>query len=811
MHFSSKTMRTLLLAAPLVIPSVSAIAETHPKHYTPISETSPMLPDTSRVVEVDEAVVVASPKETSRLRWQPLASSSYDAATLALRGVERTTDLSALAPNLYMPSYGSKITSAVYIRGIGTRMNTPAVGLYVDNVPYLDKSAYNFSFTGIERIDVLRGPQGTLYGRNAMGGLIRIYTANPLTHRGTEIELGGSTHNGGRKASFNTFLHPRKGLALSLSGYYNGSEGFYENITTGKKADGGDAGGVRLRLAHRYSDLLKIDFNAGYEYSDERACPYFYDGAVGKDGNITSPNDDPYADLRGLISANHTSRYRRSMFNSGLNLTWFAPKFTVSSITAYQMLRDRLHMDQDFISPDIYTLTQSQRMHNFTEEISLKSLPGRRWNWTTGLFSFYQNLNTECPVTFNTEGVSYLNSMLSGVFKGLQQNYPQMPAMGLTLNNANIGFLSSMHTPSVGAALFHESTIKDVWVPGLSFTAGLRLDYDHRSLDLQSLMSSPVAYSFWMGSPYAAQSKDPVAPHVEGDLNDNTWQLLPKFGLQYELGNHRGNVYATAAKGYRAGGYNIQAYSDLAQAALQRELMLGAMGKMASAMGQFIPSVPDVETLSYKPETSWNYEVGAKLNFFDGALRADVAAFWLQTRNQQLARFAESGMGRVMVNAGRSRSIGMEASLRGALLSDRLMLTANYGFTDARFTSHNLGDGTDYTDNRVPFVPRHTFTAAADFSQKVSGERFVRSAGGGVAVNSAGNIVWDEANSFSQPFHATLDAYLAVQLAGNIGLKIWGRNLTDTRYATFSFDSMSRRYTQLGAPRHFGADLTIKF
>ena len=490
-----------------------------------------MLPDTSKVVEVDEAVVVASPKETSRLRQQPLASSSYNAETLALRGVERTTDLSALAPNLYMPSYGSKITSAVYIRGIGARMNTPAVGLYVDNVPYLDKSAYNFSFNGIERIDVLRGPQGTLYGRNAMGGLIRVYTANPLTHHGTEIELGGSTHNGGRKASFNTFLHPRESLALSLSGYYNGSNGFYHNTTTDEAADGGNAGGLRLRLAHRYSDLLKIDFNAGYEYSDERACPYFYDGAVGEDGHITSPDEDPYADLRGQISANHTPRYRRSMFNSGLNLTWFAPKFTVSSITAYQMLRDRLHMDQDFIRPDIFTLTQSQRMHNLTEEISLKSLPGRRWNWATGLFAFYQNLNTECPVTFYTDGVSYLNSVLSGVFSGLQQSHPQMPAMGLTLNNASIGFLSNMHTPSVGAALFHESTIKDVGVPGLSFTAGLRLDYDHRSLDLHSFMNSPVAYSFWMGSPYAAQSKDPVAPQVEGNLRDDTWQLLPKFGL----------------------------------------------------------------------------------------------------------------------------------------------------------------------------------------------------------------------------------------------------------------------------------------
>ena len=77
--------------------------------------------------------------------------------------------LTGLVPNFYMPDYGPRLTSAIYIRGIGSRINTPAVGLYVDNVPYLDKSAFDFNTYDIERIDVLRGPQSTLYGRNAMG------------------------------------------------------------------------------------------------------------------------------------------------------------------------------------------------------------------------------------------------------------------------------------------------------------------------------------------------------------------------------------------------------------------------------------------------------------------------------------------------------------------------------------------------------------------------------------------------------------------------------------------------------------------
>ena len=87
--------------------------------------------------------------------------------------------LSGLIPNIFIPEYGSKLTTSIYIRGIGSRINTPAIGLYVDNIPYIDKSAFDFNYSDIERIDVLRGPQGTLYGRNTMGGLIKDSTNIP--------------------------------------------------------------------------------------------------------------------------------------------------------------------------------------------------------------------------------------------------------------------------------------------------------------------------------------------------------------------------------------------------------------------------------------------------------------------------------------------------------------------------------------------------------------------------------------------------------------------------------------------------------
>ena len=121
--------------------------------------------DTLRQYEIDEAVVVASPKETSSFNKQPVSVTLFSKAALQRIDAQSIKSMANFAPNFFMSNYGSRLSSAVYIRGIGSRINTPAVGLYVDNIPYVDKSAYDFSFLDVTRVDVLRGPQGTLYGR----------------------------------------------------------------------------------------------------------------------------------------------------------------------------------------------------------------------------------------------------------------------------------------------------------------------------------------------------------------------------------------------------------------------------------------------------------------------------------------------------------------------------------------------------------------------------------------------------------------------------------------------------------------------
>ena len=173
-------------------------------------------------------------------------------------------------------------------------------------------------------------------------------------------------------------------------------------------------------------------------------------------------------------------------------------------------------------------------------------------------------------------------------------------------------------------------------------------------------------------------------------------------------------------------------------------------------------------------------------------------------------------MGRTVVNAGKSRSYGAELSLRAALADNRLALTATYGYTHATFRHYDMGqnadgESVDYTGHRVPFVPAHTASLAADWTQRFDGTGFVRSLTVGADATGAGRIYWDEANSMSQPFYVLLGAHVDVSLARNVTLSLWGKNLTATLFDTFRFDNMNRRFAQRGVPRHFGIDVRAHF
>ena len=267
--------RLILLAASLAATGLQTYA-------LPTEESAD---DSTQVRDIEEVVIVYTPKETGKLRDMPTAASLFDRTDLDNRHSTSLKELSAYVPNFYMPDYGSGLTSSAYIRGIGSRINTPAVGLYVDNVGYADKTAYDIELADVERVDVLRGPQATLYGRNAMGGLLRVFTRNPFHYQGTDIRLGTSVNDRGYQVSASHYQKTKHNLAYALSGFYRYSEGFFENVTRHEPAGGNETGGGRARLIWLPAEAWKLDFSTDYSYREDRGYPYRYLGAA--EGEVT--------------------------------------------------------------------------------------------------------------------------------------------------------------------------------------------------------------------------------------------------------------------------------------------------------------------------------------------------------------------------------------------------------------------------------------------------------------------------------------------------------------------------------------------
>ena len=779
-----------------------------PAYSLPTNENISAPADTTRVIDIEEVVVIATPKENNRLRQQPISATSFSQGDMRNNSVTSVKSLSGLVPNLFIPDYGSKLTTSVYVRGIGSRINTPAVGLYVDNIPFIDKSAFDFNYSDIERIDVLRGPQGTLYGRNTMGGLIRVFTKSPFTYQGTDISLGAATYNN-YKASVNHYHRISDKFAFSAGAFYEHEGGFFENVARdNEKIDKGDEVGGRMRAIWLPKDNLKLDFTVNYEYSNQGGYPYQL--------TSLSETDIYYQDLKGdlgKVAYNNECGYMRHLLNGGLNLEHQAENFILSSVTGFQYLKDEMNLDQDFTRKNVYTMAQRQNSKTISEEIVLKSKPGRRWQWTTGVSGFYQWLDTEGPVTFHEDGISSLmENNVNGIFKKIKEEKPMMPDMSLDITDNNILIGGNFKSPMLSTGIYHQSTINDIIFDGLSFTAGLRMEYEKYWLDYNS--NTNINFDFKiavMPMPFKGLNS---SPKVNGNISHDYIQLLPKFALQYDF-NKNNNIYASVTKGYRSGGYNIQMFSEI----VQGEMINGMIsvldekshGMVSQMGGDKIPHYDFniQETTLYKPEYSWNYEIGSHMTMFDGRLQADVAAFYMDTHDQQISRFAASGLGRVTVNAGKSRSIGGELALK-AQITDVFSLNGNYGYTHATFTDYVVSDEVNYNGNYVPFVPEHTFTVGGQYIFRMKSGAWLDNIIVNANYKGAGRIYWTEQNNAYQDLYGTLNGRISLN-KGNGQIGIWINNALNTDYQAFYFESMNRGFAQMGRPMQIGVDLRCRF
>ena len=299
--------------------------------------------------------------------------------------VHDLSQLSQYVPSFVMPAYGSRLTSSMYVRGIGSRINNPAVGVYYDNIPLMSKAAFNNHFYMLDRVDVLRGPQGTLYGQNTEGGLVRLYSKNPMRYQGTDIKLGIGTGLW-RNVEVAHHHRPSEKLAFTVAGFYSGLKGFFNNQNFDEKNDKSLEAGGKVRLMYAPTKKLTFDWTADYQWVNQNGFGY---GELNLDNNNVS---DPATTIM--------NGYKRNMLNTGLNISYNMDKLLFTSTTSYQFLQDNMTMDQDYMTPDYLQLSQRQKMNALTQEFVLRTHDTSRWQHATGLFASYQWLRTDAPVCF---------------------------------------------------------------------------------------------------------------------------------------------------------------------------------------------------------------------------------------------------------------------------------------------------------------------------------------------------------------------------------------------------------------------------
>lgn len=444
-----------------------------------------------KTVGLSEVTVVEFKKTKENLATNSV--SIVDSGFVNRHELQSITELTAVVPNFYMPEYGSKQNTPVYIRGVGAKTKGSAVGFYVDGIPHFENSSFDVDMSNIASVTVFRGPQGTLYGRNAIGGIINVSTVSPLAYQGTQFKLGYGSHN---DALFQFSHYNKLGskVGYSVAGGYHYNDGFHRNMFTNKYADQVKDAYGRVALVWLLDNKWFLRVNSMLDYSNQGGYPY------GKYNRLTGETE--------AVNYNRYSSYRRLLSTSGLNIRYAGENVSFSSQTAFQYIRDRQGIDQDFTSNDTYFVKNRLKQTMLSQEFMLKSNNSSRYQWLWGAFAMTQHIN-------NTVETQYI-----------------------TKDNA---FPTHYRIPVNALAIYHQSTIK--LFSGFSFIAGLRWDYENSTLKY-------LRETYQLSTDGARTE----VKNVNSSLHFN--QITPKFALQYQDERNNNSYYFSVTRGYKAGGFN---------------------------------------------------------------------------------------------------------------------------------------------------------------------------------------------------------------------------------------------------------------
>ena len=703
-------------------------------------------------------ITVTALKEQVPLEKVASAVSAISFETLQKSSTYRPNALSSIIPGLHIPDYGASLTSTIYLRGLGSRMENPVMGLYIDGIPVIDKNAYDFDWEGVNRATMLRGPQGTLYGRNAMGGVLSLSTFSPCDDYRPTLRIEYGTANTVRAGiSFTAG-------SSALSATYRHTDGYFDNAFKNEPCDPYDGLALRWKWTNCYGEHLTMTNTLSANISKEGGFAY----GMWKDGTQYP------------VSYNDEGSYKRLSIIEGYRLRHHGDLLVTDATASLQLLSDDMHMDQDYTEKSIFTLQQKELSGAGTMEVTIRRADDEAlWQPQTGLFTFYRLNQMSAPVTFKREGIETL--ILGNANSHIPTDIGQL-AISDQLMPVNSDFLID----TWNAALFHESVFDlDRWL----ITAGIRFDYEGGTMDYDC--NTRLHYRF---EPIMTVDRDLSIPY-KGTVSHTHFEVLPKLSVLFRASSSIA-LYSTVSKGYRAGGFNTQIFSDI----LQNMTMTATMNDMGVYLDRPFVSVSAKNT-EYDPETAWNMELGTRIRH--ESFSAEASAYYMDVLGQQLTVFPPGmSTGRMMTNAGRSRSMGVEAEL--GWNPGQFRSHISYAWCDARFVTFNDGNN-DYSGNRLPYVPEHTLYASTGYSLNIGNRTLDIDA----SLRGEGPYSWNESGTQKEPFRLRAGARIAL-VSNDWELYVRADNLTDEPGRSFYFKSMGNEFFASSKPRMIMTGITLK-
>lgn len=678
-----------LLSRVSIAASAAASLTAVPAYAQPANEA------TASSDAADEIVVIARKRE-ERAIDVPIAISALSAAQLEKQGASTLSGLQGSVPNLnIVQGRGSSSSANLFIRGIGQpdalQTFDPAVAVYVDGV-YLSRiQGALLNMFDVQRVEVLRGPQGTLYGKNTIGGAVNVISRKPDLNqlRGEAAFTYGRFNETTAKGYVSAPLVPGS-VALSLAGVYDNRDGIVTDPRTGKKYN--DRNNLSLRGILRAQASDRVEVLLAGDYTRQRnalTLGYATAPLVGFDYNATFTAltpfvisaAQPYGPYAYKASTSFTNGEGQKLDHWGASGTINAElsnTLTLTSITAYRRLLSKNYVDIDATQAKVGDVFVNVRQHQFSQELQLKVDAGK----LKGVVGAY-----------------YLNEHINSHQEAYADSY--LRYVGTPLN-----FLRTIddEQDTKSYAAFGQLTYD--LTDRLAFTAGLRYTHETKKYfrTTTATTTSPVFAAINIVSRFTFPNSLPAPLNTVDRASFDAW--TPSFTLSYKP-TAQTLVYASASRGFKSGGFNgrANALADLTQ----------------SINGT------NVVVTTFRPENVWTYEVGAKGSFADGRVVLSADVFRSDYKDFQ-ARVGGGNTGLTggsfpVLNAGKLKIQGVEFEAMVKPWS-ALTLTASMGYLDAQYQEFNDGRrapafSCNPTGAKIickpAFAPPITFRAGGDY------------------------------------------------------------------------------------------------